>query len=146
VRLRLVALAVLAAAVVPVAAFGAAGSTTKLTTSLTGSAEVPKGAANGHGTATVTITGSKVCWKFTGVTGIDKPMVSHIHKGKAGVAGPVVVPLGGAYKPSGCTAAAAAVAKAIVANPARYYVNIHTAKHPAGAIRGQLKKATASTY
>ena len=49
-RLRLVALAVLAAAVVPVAAFGAAGSTTKLTTSLTGSAEVPKGAANGGGT------------------------------------------------------------------------------------------------
>jgi hypothetical protein len=146
VRLRLVALAVLAAAVVPVAAFGAAGSTTKLSAAMSGSVEVPKASPSAHGTAAITITGSKVCWKFTGVTGIDKPMVSHIHKGKAGAAGPVVVPLGGAYKPSGCTTAAAAVAKAIVANPAAYYVNVHTAKHPAGAIRGQLKKAASSTY
>jgi hypothetical protein len=146
VRLRLVALAVLAAAVVPVVAFGAAGSSSKLTANMTGGVEVPKGDPNGHATATVTITGTKVCWKYAGVTGIDKPMVSHIHKGKAGVAGPVVVPLGGAYKTAGCTTATAALAKAITANPRGYYVNIHNAKYPAGAIRGQLKKPSSSTY
>jgi hypothetical protein len=146
VRLRLVALAVLGAAVVPVAAFGAAGSSSKLTANMTGGVEVPKGDPNGHATATVTITGTKVCWKFTNVTAIDKPTASHIHKGKAGVAGPVVVPFGAAYKAAGCTTATAAVARAITANPRAYYVNIHTGKYPGGAVRGQLKKPSSSTY
>ena len=145
-RLRLVLLAMLAAVVVPVVAFGAASSTKKLTASMTGSVEVPKGAPNGHATASVTITGTKVCWKYTNVTGIDKPLASHIHQGKPGTAGPIVVPFGAAYKAAGCTTTTAALAKAIAANPGAFYVNIHTAKHPPGAIRGQLKKATSSTY
>ena len=145
-RLRLVALAVVAAAVVPLVAFGSAGSTSKLSAKMTGSVEVPKGAPNGHATASVTITGTKVCWKYTKVTGIDKPTASHIHKGKPGTAGPVVVPFGAAYKAAGCTTTTAALAKAIAANPKAYYVNIHTAKYPPGAVRGQLKVASSSTY
>ena len=147
-RLRLVVLAVLAAAIiVPVVALGAANSTSKLTSTMVGSTEVPKGAPNGHATATVTITGAKVCWKFTNVTGISKTTAAHIHKGKPGTAGPVVVPFGAAYKPSGCIASTAAVVKGILANPVGYYVNIHTVKYPGGAVRGQLKKAAAtSTY
>jgi CHRD domain len=146
VRLRLVFLAVLAAAIVPVVALGASSSTSKLTAAMVGSTEVPKGAPKGHATATVTITGAKVCWKFTNVTGIDKTTAAHIHKGKPGTAGPVVVPFGAAYKPSGCIASTAAVVKGILANPAGYYVNIHTVKFPGGAVRGQLKKPTSSTY
>jgi hypothetical protein len=147
VRLRLAVLAVLAAAiVVPVVALGAASSTTKLSAAMVGSTEVPKGAPHGHATAAITITGAKVCWKFTNVTGIDKTTAAHIHKGKAGTAGPVVVPFGAAYKPSGCIASTAAVVKGILANPAGYYVNIHTVKYPGGAVRNQLKKVTSSTY
>jgi hypothetical protein len=67
-------------------------------------------------------------------------MAAHIHKGKPGVAGPVVVPLGAAFRKSGCTTARAAVTAAIVRTPGAYYVNIHTAKYPAGAIRGQLAR------
>jgi hypothetical protein len=146
VRLRLVVLAVLAAAIVPVVAFAASSSSSKFAASMVGSAEVPKGAPRGHATAAVTITGTKVCWRFTNVTGIDKTTAAHIHKGKAGTAGPVVVPFGAAYKASGCIASTSAVVKGILANPAGYYVNIHTVKYPGGAVRGQLKKATSSTY
>ena len=145
-RLRLIVLAVLAAAIVPVVALGAASSTSKFSANMVGSTEVPKGAPKGHATAAITITGTKVCWKFTNVTGIDKTTASHIHKGKAGTAGPVVVPFGAAYKPSGCTTSTAAVVKGILANPAGYYVNIHTVKYPGGAVRNQLKKAASSTY
>ncbi len=138
-RPRLLAVAVLVLGLVPALALAGSASTSKLTAKLAGTSEVPKGAPGGSGAATITITGSKVCWKFT-FSGIGKPLVSHIHKAPLGKAGPVVVPLGGAFKPSGCTTSA--IAKAIAATPSAYYVNIHTAKFPAGAIRGQLSKAS----
>jgi len=135
---RLAALAVLVMCVVPAAALATGSATTTLKAKLLGTVEVPKGSPTGKGTATITITGSKVCWKFT-FSGIDKPLASHIHKAPAGKAGPIVVPFGGAFKSSGCTTApSAGLAKAIAAHPSAYYVNIHTKKYPAGAIRGQL--------
>ena len=61
--------------------------------------------ALGKGAADFTITGSKVCWDFT-ISGIGKPPCAvHIHRGRAGTAGPVVVPLGAAYRQQGCTTA-----------------------------------------
>ena len=39
---------------------------------------------------------------------------------------------------SGCASADDAVTSAILANPAGYYVNIHNADFPDGAVRGQL--------
>ena len=39
---------------------------------------------------------------------------------------------------SGCTPATAAIIDEILANPANFYVNVHTQEHPAGAMRGQL--------
>jgi hypothetical protein len=141
VRLRLVAAAVVIAAAIPALAFGSASATTKLTAKLSGGVEVPKGSPTGKGTATITISGAKVCWKFT-FSGIGTPLASHIHKAPAGKAGPVVVPFGAAFKASGCTTTTAALAKAIVAKPGAYYVNIHNAKYPGGVIRGQLSKAS----
>jgi hypothetical protein len=39
-----------------------------------------------------------------------------------------------------CLTPGADVVKPIVANPSAYYVNIHTAAYPKGALRGQLHK------
>jgi hypothetical protein len=131
-----------AAAFVPAAVLAGGTAGTTLTVKLTGGVEVPKGAPAGHGTAAITINGTKVCWKFSGLTGIDKPTAAHIHKGAAGTAGPVVVPFGAAFKPTGCMATTAALAKAILAAPSSYYVNVHTAKFPGGAVRAQLATFT----
>ncbi|HEY1514093.1 MAG TPA: CHRD domain-containing protein [Gaiellaceae bacterium] len=38
-----------------------------------------------------------------------------------------------------CTTTSAALAAAIVRRPAAYYVNVHNAKYPGGALRGQLR-------
>ncbi len=50
----------------------------------------------------------------------------------------MVVPFGAAYKAKGCTKAAKSLIAAIESHPNSYYVNVHTAKYPGGAIRGQL--------
>jgi hypothetical protein len=144
VRLRLIlpsaaiAVAVLAAAL-PVVALGSQAKTLKFESSLLGKNEVPKGAPKGSATVDLTITGSKVCWKFTKMKNFGKPVVSHIHKGNAGTAGPVYIPLGAAFKATGCTTAPSSSPTAAIAkNPKGFYVNIHTAKYPNGAVRGQL--------
>ena len=41
---------------------------------------------------------------------------------------------------SGCTTTTKEIIDAILANPSGYYVNVHNASYPGGAIRGQLKK------
>jgi hypothetical protein len=136
-RLIAAAVAVVAAAV-PAFALGSAAKTGSLEARMSGKNEVPK-AGGASGEAYVQITGTKVCWQFKDLHGFSGATASHIHKGAAGKAGPVLVPLGAGFKRTGCTTAPAAVARAISAKPGAYYVNIHTPKFPAGALRGQLQ-------
>jgi CHRD domain len=138
VRLRLIVLLAVIGVAVPAVALASRSGTLKFEAYLTGKSEIPKAAAKGKGTVNITITGNKVCWKFTSVGGFDKPLVSHIHRGGSTVSGPVVVPLGGKYAAKGCIASTGATVKAIEKNPKGYYVNIHSAKYPNGAVRGQL--------
>ena len=138
-RLRLILLLAAIAVAVPAVAFGSQAKTLTFESYLLGKSEVPKGAPKGSATVNLTITGNKVCWKFTKLKNFDKPLVSHIHKGKAGAAGPVYIPLGGAFKATGCiNAPAGSPTSAIAKNPKGFYVNVHTAKYPNGAVRGQL--------
>jgi hypothetical protein len=130
--------AFLAMALVAAAATGS--GTTKLEAALRGSKERPAAPASNRGRAELKLNSAtgKVCWEFY-VTKIDgKPMQAHIHKGGKGVSGNVVVPLGARFKREGCTTAAKSLVRAILKSPGTYYVNVHNAKHPAGAMRGQL--------
>jgi hypothetical protein len=136
--MRYVGLAFLAALVVAVGATAATQKSNSLHATLTGKAETPKGDPDGRGTAEVKITGRKVCWEIK-VSGVQKIVAAHIHKGRPGSAGPVVVPFGKVFKAKGCTTTTAAIAAAIEKSPSAYYVNVHNAKYPAGALRGQLK-------
>ena len=130
------------AALIAGTAIAAEGS--KLQTNLTGATEVPgPGDADGAGTASITVNSGKnqVCFALS-VTGIDPATAAHVHVGAVGVAGPVAVglspPTNGTS--SGCVTVAGSLAQAILKDPAAYYVNVHNAAFPAGAVRGQLAK------
>jgi hypothetical protein len=143
-RARLVVAMAIVAVVVPVTALASsardASMSPVVSAKLLGKNEVPKGSPTGSGLAVVHLDAKKgtVCWTFSNIVKIDKKTAAHIHKGKAGTSGPVVVPFGASFKAKGCTKAPAKVITAIEEHPAGYYVNVHTAKYPAGAIRGPL--------
>jgi hypothetical protein len=109
---------------------------------LQGENEVPtKGDLDGTGRATIRINPRKgeICYNLR-VAGIQPATAAHIHEAPAGTAGPVVVgltaPTSGTSK--GCVAISEARANEIIADPADYYVNVHNAQFPGGALRGQL--------
>ena len=137
-RSRPLVVAVIAALIPVAAALGASAHDNSLHATLSGKGEIPKGDPDGRGTAEVKITGAKVCWELT-ASKIGTPNAAHLHKGRAGKAGPVVVPFGKTYKAKGCATTTAAIASAIKRNPPAYYVNVHNVKYPAGAVRGQLR-------
>ena len=136
--MRYVGLTFLAALVVAAGATAATEKSNSLHATLLGKAETPKGDPDGSGTAEVKITGRQVCWEIK-VARVQAIAAAHIHKGRPGTAGPVVVPFGKVFKAKGCTTTTAAIAAAIQRTPSAYYVNVHNAKYPAGALRGQLR-------
>jgi len=104
------------------------------------------GDPDGTGTAHVTINvgQQRVCWTMT-ANNIDAPTRSHIHRGPATGAGGIVVSFfetAATADLESCTTAELdrALLADIIQNPQDYYVNIHNAAFPAGAIRGQLSK------
>lgn len=115
------------------------------TTTLTGAAEVNaqgvpnQGDPDGSGTATLRINPGQreVCWTIQ-VAGVDPIMAAHIHIAPSTAPGPVVVPLN-PYS-AGCTTVSRELALDIITDPTSYYVNVHNASYPAGALRGQLSR------
>lgn len=134
-------LAVAALVVPTLAVAGGQSMSPVVSAKLKGASEAGiKGDPDGKGLAIVHFNTTKgtTCWNFKGVTGIGKPNAAHIHKGGKGVSGPVVIAFGAGYKASGCVKAPKSTIEKIESSPNAYYVNIHNAKYPAGALRGQL--------
>lgn len=116
---------------------------TVLTAAMTGAAEAPgPGDPDGGGSATVRIdplAAGRLCFDLS-AAGIAPATAAHIHRGALGVPGPVVVPLTPptAGSSSGCVDVTAALGAEILTMPANFYVNVHNAAYPDGAVRGQL--------
>lgn len=138
--LVLLALAFSMLGAAPVLAGGRPFSTT-----LAGPSEVPAGDPDATGTATVWInpgTGT-VCYTWSVSNAATPIAAAHIHRGVAGVAGPVVVPLEptGPSSGTGCvTGVDRSLALDIIRHPWNFYVNTHNAEFPAGVARGQLSR------
>ncbi|WP_240504425.1 CHRD domain-containing protein [Tsuneonella mangrovi] len=109
---------------------------------LSGANETKGGDPDGSGTATITISDGygKVCWDLQDIKNIGPIKAAHVHMGAAGADGAPVFPLHasatGEWK--GCEDGSAWAKNRIDGNPQDFYVNVHTAEFPAGAIRGQL--------
>lgn len=104
------------------------------------------GDPDGRGGFTALVADDEVCFGLT-VDNIDPPAAAHIHRGKRGENGPVVITLtvpsggdpgatGGCVPPDGGNTA---LLEEILKHSNRFYVNVHTAEYPSGAVRGQLK-------
>ena len=112
--------------------------------SMTGIQEVPgPGDPDGNGTAEVRVNprNGEVCWNVY-ARALGAVTAAHIHRGEAGSAGPVVVPLttpDAAGHSQGCATVDPALAREIGYRGHSFYLNVHDADHPNGAIRGQLR-------
>ena len=136
-----VGVALVAALAVSMSAF-ADGGGRPLTTTLLGANEVPfPGDPDGSGTALLWLNPGteEICYELS-VSNIAPATAAHIHVGDVTTVGPVVVGLAAPTSgtSSGCTQASRELILAIIRNPENYYVNVHNAEFPAGAVRGQL--------
>jgi hypothetical protein len=143
-RARNFALVSLTAGLLSALAVGVAlaGGGAPRATTLSGAEEVPPADPDGTGFASITLNvgQTSVCWELS-VSNIAPASAAHIHAAPAGVNGPVVVPLSAptSGSSSGCAENVdPALIQAIIDSPERYYVNVHNAEFPGGAVRGQL--------
>jgi CHRD domain-containing protein len=129
-------------------AASATAQTSTYTAFLTGATETPNPAdPDGVGFVVLTIDQGAGTITFTAFgEGINFPATgSHIHRGAAGVTGPVIIPFNLPFA-NGISQGIvqgvnAGLLAEVVANPPGYYFNIHNADFPGGAIRGQLRAA-----
>jgi CHRD domain len=123
------------------------GDATLLFAELRGSNEVPATGSASVGSALVTIDNNNVFTFEVNIDGLQNPTLSHIHKAVAGVNGSVVVNFAlstSAFsngRTKGTIQVDPTLAADIKANPANYYVNVHSTAFPGGEIRGQLANA-----
>ena len=109
---------------------------------LKASNEVPPNESTGTGSVTANFDteSNKLSWKGA-VSGLSGPVTAaHFHAAEAGRNGAVAIPIIGVDQGSfeGSATLTDTQAEDLMAD--KWYVNIHTATHKAGEIRGQVKK------
>ena len=116
---------------------GGGGSTV---VTLSGANEVPPVNTTAVGTANITVNADRTLNVKVIVQGMTAT-ASHIHLGAAGTNGPVVVPFTKAadYEFIAAPGARLTDEQWSAYKNGNLYVNVHSAKHPGGEIRGQIK-------
>ena len=147
-RTRRTAIALLSLSMILLASLAFAGATMAggrpFTTQLLGANERPgPGDPDGSGTASVTLnpgTG-EVCYDYT-VRDVAPLAAAHIHRATADAPGPIVIHLEPTsdFGGSGCLLAQRSLILEILRNPSGFYINVHNAAFPPGALRGQLSR------
>ncbi len=127
------------AILVSATAANANNSSVTLHATLDGASVTNGGDSNGQGQFTAEVNESQgtICYVLT-ASNIGTPGVAHIHEGVSGLPGRPVVDL--AVGADQCLSVGSAVANDIVDNPSDYYVDVLSAQHPEGAVRGQISK------
>jgi hypothetical protein len=146
-RKRLVAatIAIMALTITAAALASAKGETYLYTATVLPQQEVPKPAApataGGTFTAIVTENGTKrsIRWALVFHNLSGKAVAAHIHMGKPGVAGGVILTLCGPCISSSSGHASISTAVGDTMEKGNAYVNVHTAKNAGGEIRGAVK-------
>ena len=115
--------------------------TTKLTSTLTAASEVPpiNSKANGVADVHIDVKNYKLSWtiKYSDLSGIVTG--AHFHgPAKAGVNADVVVPINGDLSSPIKGEATLTPEQTAELLEGKWYVNLHTATHPDGEIRGQV--------
>lgn len=109
-------------------------------TELSGANEMPSVSTKASGVANIKVNDDRTVSGKVTVSGMT-PTAAHIHEGGPGKNGPVIIPL---KKTGSDTFVVPAGAKFTVAQYNAYkagdmYVNVHSAVHKGGEVRGQLK-------
>jgi CHRD domain len=126
---------------------GQVGVTASVTTALNARQEVPKPKGNANrarGTFSATVTkadatSGSIAWRLTFSKLTGRAVAAHIHIGATGRSGPVAIPLCGPCRSGARKSATLSAAVLTALEAGRAYVNIHTARNPAGEIRGQIR-------
>ena len=94
----------------------------------------------GNFTGVIDPEANRLCY-ILNAPGVETPTAAHIHLGGPGESGAPVVPLETPAEGAsgGCVELEADLAKALTDNPGGYYVNVHNAAYPGGAVRAQLR-------
>ena len=107
---------------------------------LSGAQEVPPVSSPASGTGTITVNDDGTVSGSLTTTGIAST-AAHIHVGSAGKNGPVIVPLAKSGDNGYSVPASAKLTGEQMKSlkTGDLYVNVHSAAHPGGEIRAQLK-------
>jgi hypothetical protein len=109
----------------------------------TGEVPKPNAPAKAAGGFSATVkdngTSATVRWTLTFRRLSGRAVAAHIHIGRPGVAGPVVLPLCGPCKTGATGRGTLTHDQAEMLEEGRGYVNVHTARNQGGEIRGQLR-------
>ena len=118
----------------------ASASAQTMQVTLAGSQEVPPVSTAASASGTISVAADLAISGSVSTTGVEGTM-AHIHKAAAGQNGPVIVPLVKTAENVWSIPAGAKLTEAQYQDlkDGNLYINVHSAAHKGGEIRGQLK-------